>query len=72
MFNYLVTHTTYLTIKQITGVGKSETIKALAMHGEKILRKEGNDPNHPNVIVCAFTGKAASLIGKLETYLISR
>ena len=42
------------------------------MHGEKILRKEGNDPNHPNVIVCAYTGKAASLIGKLETYLISR
>ena len=46
-----------------SGVGKSETIKAAAIHAENILRVEGTNPNHPNVIVAAFTGKAASLIG---------
>ena len=50
------------------GVGKSETIKTIAMHAEKILRLEGTAPKHPNVIVCAFTGKAASLINGITIH----
>ena len=45
------------------GVGKSATINAVAKHAEKTLRKDGEDPNHPRVILCAFTAKAANLIG---------
>ena len=45
------------------GVGKSAIIKAMSMHAEKILRKAGDKQNHPRVLLCAFTGKAASLIG---------
>ena len=46
------------------GVGKSKIINALYLQSEKILRKTagGAHPNHPRVLVCAFTGKAASLI----------
>ena len=45
------------------GVGKSKTIKAMALQAEKALRKAGHHPNHPRVLLAAFTGKAASLIG---------
>ena len=38
-------------------------IKAMSVHAEKILRKADDKPNHPRVLLCAFTGKAASLIG---------
>ena len=48
------------------GVGKSQTIKAISMQAEKLLRKAGHHPNHPIVLLSAFTGKAASLIGKLK------
>ena len=48
----------------ISGVGKSALIKAITMQSEKVLRKSGDHPNHPHVLVCAPTGKAASLIGK--------
>ena len=41
-----------------------QTIKAISMNTEKILRKEGQDPDYPTVLLCAFTGKAANLIGK--------
>ena len=52
------------------GVGKSAIIKAMSMHAEKILRKVGAKEDHPRVLRCAFTGKAASLIGqKLKKYL---
>ena len=44
------------------GVGKSAVIKVIAFHAEKILRKAGDHPNKPRVLICAFTGKAASLI----------
>ena len=47
------------------GVGKSSFIKAASLQAEKILRKPGDDPNFPKVLLCAPTGKAASLIGKL-------
>ena len=49
---------------QISGVGKSALIKAITIQSEKVLRKSGDHPNHPHVLVCAPTGKAASLIGK--------
>ena len=52
------------------GVGKSAIIKAMSMHAEKILRKVGAKEDHPRVLRCAFTGKAASLIGKkLKKYI---
>ena len=44
------------------GVGKSALIRVSAMHAEKILRKRGDKPNHPRVLLTAHTGKAASLI----------
>ena len=47
------------------GVGKSQTIKVMAMQSEKILRTEKSHPNKPRVLLTAFTGKASSLIGKL-------
>jgi hypothetical protein len=46
------------------GVGKSATIRAIASWAEKILRKSGDHPNRPRVLICAPTGKAASLISK--------
>ena len=44
------------------GVGKSMAIKTASLHAERILRKSGDHPNHPRVLLCAPTGKAASLI----------
>ena len=46
------------------GVGKSAVIKVASMHAEKYLRKAGDKPDHPRVLLTAHTGKAASLIGK--------
>lgn len=46
------------------GSGKSNTIRAIALQSEKILRKAGDNPNDPRVLLCAFTGKAARIIGK--------
>ena len=46
------------------GVGKSTTIRVISLWVEKILRSPGQNPNHPRVIICAPTGKAASLISK--------
>ena len=48
------------------GVGKSQTIKVMAMQSEKILRTKKSHPNKPRVLLTAFTGKASSLIGKLK------
>ena len=50
--------------KLLLGVGKSATIRALAQQTEKILRTVEDNPNHPRVLLCAYTGKAANLIGK--------
>ena len=36
----------------------------MAIHAEKILSKEGDNPDKPRVLLCAHTGNAASLIGK--------
>ena len=44
------------------GSGKSSIIKVVAMHAERILRKAGDKPNHPRVLLTAHTGKAASII----------
>ena len=46
------------------GSGKSSVIKVVSMHAERILRKAGDKPNHPRILLLAHTGKAASLIGK--------
>lgn len=44
------------------GVGKSLLIKVVTAHGENILREEGDHPHKPRILVCAPTGKAATLI----------
>ena len=46
------------------GVGKTFLIKTISKWAEKILRKAGEDPTHPKVLLLAPTGKSASLIGK--------
>ena len=50
----------------ILGSGKSATIQAVATVAENILRNAaaGEDPNLPNVLLFAFTAKAANLIGE--------
>ena len=47
------------------GVGKSATIKAVSTQAEHILRNAsaGDDPNCPKVLICAFTAKAANIVG---------
>ena len=45
-------------------MGKSATIRAISTQAENILRNAGDEPNHPRVLLCAFTGKAANLIGE--------
>ena len=44
------------------GTGKSTVIDAMSQHIEKVLRKEGDDPNNPYLIKAAFTGTAAANI----------
>ena len=51
-----------MTILGGAGVGKTATIKIITYHAEKILRKAGDHPHKPRIIICAPTGKAASLI----------
>ena len=46
------------------GVGKSKTIEAMAKWAELILLREDHEVFKPRVLILAFTGKAASLIGK--------
>ena len=44
-------------------VGKSATIRAIATQAEHILTCVGDDPDCPKVLLCAFTAKAANIIG---------
>ena len=46
------------------GVGKSMIINVASQWAEVILLKVGDDPTKPRVMLMAFTGMAASLIGK--------
>ena len=46
------------------GVGKSRTIKVVAVTAEDILREAGSHPNKPRVLILAPTGKAATIIGE--------
>ena len=46
------------------GVGKTFLIRAISQWTEKILRREGEDPTRPKVLLLGPTGKSASLIGK--------
>ena len=46
------------------GSGKSHLIRVLAMWIEFILRKPGDHPMKPKVLLLGFTGMAANLIGK--------
>ena len=52
------------------GVGKSFTIRAISLWAEKLLRKPGHNPNYPRVLICAPTGKAASIISKYKFVLL--
>ena len=55
-----------LVFLPILGSGKSATIQAVATVAENILRNAaaGENPDLPNVLLCAFTAKAANLIGE--------
>ena len=46
------------------GVGKSLTIKVVAVTAEEILRQTGSHPHKPRVLILAPTGKAATIIGE--------
>ena len=48
----------------IVGTGKSMLINVASQWAEEILLKVGDDPTKPRVMLMAFTGMAASLIGK--------
>ena len=52
-----------LIVQGGAGVGKSRTISSVAEWAERILAKEGHHEYKPRIILCAPTGKAASLIG---------
>ena len=45
------------------GTGKSYVIDAMSQQLEKILRKPGDNPDHPYLLKVAFTGTAAANIG---------
>ena len=44
------------------GSGKSTVISTLVQWMEKIFRKEGDNPDHPYILVCAPTGTAAAVV----------
>ena len=46
------------------GSGKSHVIRVVAKWLEFILRKPGDHPMKPKVLLLGFTGMAANLIGK--------
>ena len=50
-------------------VGKSFLIRLISQYVNKALRKVGDDPNRPKVIILAPTGIAASLIGNYLNHL---
>ena len=50
--------------KFFLGVGKSYLIQMIAMFAEHYLREPGQNPSCVRVLICAPTGKAASVIGK--------
>lgn len=45
------------------GVGKSFTIEVISQAADRILRKSGDNPLRPKVLLAAPTGIAAMLIG---------
>ena len=45
------------------GVGKSFAIEVTSQVADRILRKNGDNPNRPKVLLAAPTGIAAMLIG---------
>ena len=51
-----------LIIQGGAGSGKSTLIDAVCQQIEKILRKSGDDPNHPYCLKVAYTGTAAANI----------
>jgi len=44
------------------GTGKSTIIDAMSQQMERVFRTPGDNPNHPYIIKCAFTGTAAAKI----------
>ena len=48
------------------GVGKSYLIQTAAQWIDHILRKSNDNPDMPKVLLLAYTGVAAAIIGKLR------
>ena len=51
-----------LIVQGGAGTGKSTVIDVLSQQMEKVLRKPGDNPDHPYIIKAAFTGTAAANI----------
>ena len=51
-----------LVIQGGAGSGKSTVIDVVSQHVEKILRKPGDNPDHPYILKAAYTGTAAANI----------
>ena len=52
------------------GSGKSFLVQVISQAADKILRKSGDDPKRPKVILSAPTGIAAMLIGmKIKLFI---
>ena len=50
------------------GVGKSRTIMTMSQWADKVLMKLDDDSTKPRVLICAFTGKAASLVNGITVH----
>ena len=59
----MVTYGSRETVPGPRIVGDTKTTTATEL---ELLRKVDHHPNKPRVLLAAFTGKASSLIGKLE------
>ena len=57
-------HANFFVFSGGAGSGKSHVIRVVAKWLEFILRKPGDHPMKPKVLLLGFTGMAANLIGK--------
>ena len=56
-------HDVWMCVFLFSGSGKSKTICIVAKWAEKLLRKAGDHPNKPRVLLTGPTGMASALIG---------
>ena len=59
---YLPPRAPLMVVQGGAGTGKSTIIDAMSQQMERIFRTPGDNPHHPYIIKCAFTGTAAANI----------